>query len=180
MDDAFFPEPHIGVAGRDARNEWIVWSGLLPPAKGLPGEPLDESSNPFSLRSYVLRCFDLVRALMVSVIGPPAEDATAGGRPGGRSPLDEALDLDFSYDPARSPAVFIEGVARLLRNGALTTAAGLLQAVTMIETTIQRLNYAPQVSDSILRLMEAVAAQMRKQWVGQIKDGSGKAVFAAK
>jgi len=163
IDDAFFPEPNIGVAERDASNDWSVWTGMLPPAKGLPGETLDADSNPFTLQSYIIRCFDLVRALMVSVIGPPSEDLDPEHRQQRRSSLDEAMDLDFAFDPGRSPTAFIEGIARLVRNSALTTAAGLLQAVTIIENVLHQFNYAPQVADSIVKLMEAVAAQLRKQ-----------------
>ena len=46
MEEAFFPEPHIGVAipevadgdRLDFGRRWDVWSSHLPPAKGLPGE----------------------------------------------------------------------------------------------------------------------------------------------
>ena len=32
FEDAFFPEPHIGVAGpQTRRGDWVVWSGHLPP-----------------------------------------------------------------------------------------------------------------------------------------------------
>ena len=88
IDDAFFPEPNIGVAGRDASKDWIVWSGNLPPAKGLPGEALDLESNPFTINSYLLRCFDLLKTLMLSVIGPArrgcgraVDDRTSAPRP---------------------------------------------------------------------------------------------------
>src|SRR5262245_7073928 len=37
FDDAFAPEPHIGVAVDDRAGGWEVWSGHLPPMKGGPG-----------------------------------------------------------------------------------------------------------------------------------------------
>ena len=56
IDEAFFPEPHVGVAGHNRAQEWEVWSGLLPPMRGEPGEPIDEESNPVALVSYLARC----------------------------------------------------------------------------------------------------------------------------
>ena len=53
-------------------------------------------------------------------------------------------------------------MAGLLRAGTLTGAAVTLQAVTIIENWLRQLNFAQQVPNSILNLMEAVAAQMRK------------------
>ena len=170
MEEAFFPEPHIGVAipevadgdRLDFGRRWDVWSSHLPPAKGLPGERLDEGSNPFTLTNYILRCFELIKALIQSTIGPPDGPVPGNPRPEERSKIDEAIELDFSFDPARSPTELVEWVARLLRGGLLTTAAGLLQAVTTVETMLQKLKLSSSTGDSILHLMEAIAAQSRK------------------
>jgi hypothetical protein len=59
--------------------------------------------------------------------------------------------------------VLVERITRLLRVVTLTGAATLLQAITIVERLLQEVNYAPQVADSILQLMEAIAAQARKQ-----------------
>ena len=162
IDDAFFPEPNIGVADAESEKDWSVWSGYLPPAKGLPGDLLDDASNPFTLQSYLLRCFDLLKTLMVSVIGP-ANLATGQPSPDGRSAMDEAAELDFAPDATRSPAAFVKRMAELLTGSSLITMAMLLQAITIVERWVQQLNYSPQVPDSILELVEAVAAQTRKQ-----------------
>jgi uncharacterized protein with NAD-binding domain and iron-sulfur cluster len=160
VEEAFLPEPHVGVAGLGSAN---VWSGFLPPAKGSPGEPLDEETNPFTLASYLLRCFDLLKTLMLSVIGSPTEDNPGEPRPDQRSSIDEAMDLDFSFDATRSPGVLVDRIAKFLRTGTLTTAAGLLQAVSILEKVLRELNFAPQVADSAIQLLEAIAAQTRKQ-----------------
>jgi uncharacterized protein with NAD-binding domain and iron-sulfur cluster len=81
IDEAFFPEPHVGVARPDACRNWGAWSGLFPPAKGLLGEPLDEQSNPFTLANYLLRCFNLLKTLLLSVIGTPKDDVPGELRP---------------------------------------------------------------------------------------------------
>jgi len=163
IDDAFFPEPNIGVAVPDSAGDLNVWTGFLPPAKGLPGEEIDAETNPFTLASYLLRCFELLKALLQSVIGPADAGVPSNPRPDQRSTFDEAMELDFSFDPVRSPTAMIEWIARVLRTGALTTAAGIIQAVTILENWLHTLSFSPQVADSVLQLMEAVAAQTRKQ-----------------
>ncbi len=171
FEEAFFPEPHIGVTipdstedyARDPGKKWVVWSGLLPPTKGMPGDDLDEETNPFTLPNYLLRCVELLKTLMHSVIGPADEPLPGKPRPKERSTLDEAIELNFAFDPSRSPDVLVEMIARYLRTGVLTTAAGLLQAVTILETWLRKMNFSPQVADTALQLLEAVAAQTRKQ-----------------
>jgi uncharacterized protein with NAD-binding domain and iron-sulfur cluster len=163
FEDAFFPEPHIGVADENADRNWF-WSGHLPPAKGLPGDPLVPETNPFTIGSYLLRCVDLLKTLMLSVVAPPASDApTSKQRPGRRSRIDEAIDLDFGYDLIRSPGPLIESIASRVRGGTLTVAAAALQAVTIAENVLHDLNHSPQVVGSALNLLQALAAQARKQ-----------------
>jgi uncharacterized protein with NAD-binding domain and iron-sulfur cluster len=163
IDDAFFPEPHIGVASHPASSDWAAWSGYFPPAKGLPGTPLDEGTNPFTLANYLLRCFDLLKTLMLSVIGPPADDVPGRPRPEKRSAHDEAANLDFSGDSTRSVQLLIDRMTQLLRAGSLTGAAVLLQTVTILERGLQKLDdFTPQAANSTLKLIEALAAQTRK------------------
>jgi uncharacterized protein with NAD-binding domain and iron-sulfur cluster len=164
FEDAFFPEPHIGVTGRDSSNAWVVWSGHLPPARGLPGDDLVPDTNPFTLANYLLRCVGLLKTLMVSAIGPPGDDAPTGEpRPDRRSKVDEVIDLNFAYDLIRAPEPLIEAIARRVRDGTLTVAGAALQAVTIAERMLQELNHSPQVVGSALNLLQALAAQARKQ-----------------
>lgn len=168
FDDAFFAEPHVGVASPGRDRQWKVWTGYLPPTDGLPGTPLDERTNPFTLSAYLARALDLTRALMHSILAPAGDEPTpTAPRPDRRSSLDEAIDvdLDFSFDPTGSPAILVERMARLFRAGVLTGGAALLQAVTIFETWLQQRDPAPQFSESVLKLLEAVAAQTRKQLV---------------
>jgi uncharacterized protein with NAD-binding domain and iron-sulfur cluster len=163
FDEAFLPEAHVGVArpgpgGRD----WTAWSSFFPPEKGEPGTVLDADSNPYTLASYLLRCFGLLKTLTLSIIGPTKDDVPGRARPKERSESDEAADLDFALGAAQSGELLIKRMAGLLRAGTLTGAAVTLQAVTIIENWLRQLNFAQQVPNSILNLMEAVAAQMRK------------------
>ncbi|GEM_PF-505770 len=165
IDDAFYPEPHIGVgypSPKDGQAIQGIWSGLVPPAKGLPGTDLDESTNPFTLASYLLRCFDLLKMLILSVIGPAKDDVPGEPRPDGRSIADEILDLQFSPDTATSAQLLIDRMTRMLRAGSLAGAAALLQAVTILENWIQNLDFQPQVADSAIELIKTVAALTRK------------------
>jgi len=163
FEDAFFPEPHIGVAGRSSASDWVVWSGQLPPAKGLPGDPLVPENNPFTISSYLLRTVALLKTLMLSVIGPATDDVPGKPRPEQRSTLDEMIDLKFSYDVLQSPEVLIQWIARGVRTATLTAAAAALQVVTIVETMVQDINQNPQVVGSALNLLQALAAQARKE-----------------
>jgi uncharacterized protein with NAD-binding domain and iron-sulfur cluster len=163
FEDAFFPEHHVGVAGRNSSRDWVVWSGHLPPAKGLPGDDLVPESNPFTLASYLLRCVALLKTLMLSVIGPPQKDAPGKPRPEQRSAIDEAIDLNLAYDPIRSPELLIDWIARWARDGTLTAAGAALQAVTMAEALLRDLKHSARLMGSVLNLMQALAAQARKQ-----------------
>ncbi len=156
FDDAFRPEPHIGVASPRRDGGTDVWSGYLPPMKGEPGTPLDEGSNPFTWWGYAARALALVKALMLSTVASAAGDSA-------RSALDEAVELDFEFDPSQSPGVLIDRLARLLRAGALTTAAGLLQGVTLLENWLRDGNPAPQLAPRIFRFAEALTTQARRQ-----------------
>src|SRR5262245_6713529 len=144
FEDAFVAEPHIGVTGRQGERD-VVWSGFLPPEKGLPGDPIDADTNPFTLASYLQRCVHLLKTLMLSIIGAPEDDIPGRPRPDARSALDETLDLDFSLDPTTSPELLIQSIAGRLRDGTLTLAAATLQAVTIFESILQDLNHSPQV-----------------------------------
>ena len=63
--DAFFPNSHVAVADRTRAGAWQEWLAYLPPAAGLPGDPIG-APNPFGLRSYIARTVALLRALLFS------------------------------------------------------------------------------------------------------------------
>jgi uncharacterized protein with NAD-binding domain and iron-sulfur cluster len=165
MEDAFFPEPNVGAGvGQTSKppRDWAVWSAYLPPAKGLPGESLDEDSNPFTLASYLLRSFELLKTLMLSVIRTPNQDPPGVPRPDDRSTSDQILNFDYNVDGTTSLQLMIERTATLLRAGSLTGAAAWLQAVTILEVWLQDFNLGIVGADSALTLMDAVATQTRK------------------
>lgn len=164
VDAAFAPEPHIGVASCRADGDWQVWSGHFPPMPGRPGEPLDAETNPFTWWAYGVRALALVRTLLQSVWAPPNDAAAqARGQGRSRSALDEAVELDFSYDPLRSPAAWVEALTQRARVGALGATAALLQGVTLLESWLRESNPQPQMAPRIFRLAEALARAARLQ-----------------
>jgi uncharacterized protein with NAD-binding domain and iron-sulfur cluster len=165
VDHAFFPEQHIGVATKYPNDLWRIWSGLLPPTEGLPGTPLDEETNPFTLQAYLSRCLEVSKALIHSILATPAGEGSPGApRPNGRSALDEILDLKFSsFNPLDSPTVLVERMAEMLRGAVLTTAAGVLQGVTILESMLRQRDAGPPFSESVLKFIEALAGEARKQ-----------------
>ena len=165
FDQAFFPEQHLGVATKYGGDVWKVWSGLLPQTEGQPGTPIDEKSNPFTLQAYLARCLELSKALIHSILATASGDGSPGApRPNDRSALDETLDLNFSsFDPLESPGVLVDRMVEMLRAGVLTTAAGVLQGVTILETMLRQRDPAPQFSEGVLKFIEALARQGRKQ-----------------
>ncbi len=166
FEDAFFPEPHIGVAGRDSAGQWVVWSGHLPPAPGIPGDPIVPGSNPFTLANYILRCIELLKTLMLSVIGPPE-----GEEPGAPTPTPAAgtVDIDFATEPPPTPDDMIERVARGVRSATLTTAAAVLQTIAILEAILNGETFlkiaqpSPRALDRALDLLRALLAQTREQ-----------------
>lgn len=163
FDDAFFPEPHIGVGGKDSREQWAVWSGHLPPAHGEPGTPFDPESNPFTLQSYMLHALNLLRALVLSTVGSAKAGAERDGLADNRSATDEVQDLQFEADNGAVPRALIETMTLRLRGGALVSASLLLQATAILEDALRSWNFAPEIADSALSLAEALSTQVRRQ-----------------
>jgi uncharacterized protein with NAD-binding domain and iron-sulfur cluster len=163
FEDAFFAEPHIGVTGKDCAGQQMVWSGLFPPEKGLPGDPFEPGTNPFTLASYLLRCVDLLKTLMLSVIAQASEDVPGKSRPEARSALDELIDRASEFDATTAPEVLIERLAARSRDGTLTIAAAMLQAVSIFERLLQDFSHSPTTVASLINLLRALAAQARKQ-----------------
>lgn len=169
--DAFFPDPHVGVVEALADGTWQSWTAWFPPIDGMPGDPLDDEHNPFTLDAYLRRTALMLRTLMVSVlsgVGAAADD-TKDRRKGKRSTLDSALDqgrLEFSK---LSPRLIVDKITQMLRLGVLTTAAGLLQAVLIIETILKDRSSIPGQDYQFLEFLDAFAANTRRQLEDVVK-----------
>ncbi len=135
--DAFFPDPHVGVADRSGGGEWGAWLALFPPAPGLPGDPIGPNS-PFTLTNYVVRAVALLRALLFA-----------------------ARTREKAAPPAPSGGVdrLVERASRLIGAGALTAAAGLSEALAVLTGALRALPVFPEAL--FVRLVESLATAVR-------------------
>ena len=182
FEKAFFAESHLGAAFKDKTGACYAWTGNFPPARGEPGKtPIDADSNPFTLGSYVARMLDMLKTLIHSVIAPPTGEvwqdsrakwgyaaASHGGasgiqaRPDARSTLDSELGTIPADDPSASADVLFERLARLVRLGALTTGAGLMQALAIFETALQNESAMASRQLAIISIVEAIVKHTRR------------------
>ena len=146
-DDFFMPDSHIAAAGHSADGGWVNWAAHFPPAPGLPGDPLD-THNPFTLKHYFARGVALLRTLLLGL-----ETFRATGGP--------IADPEPDHGPDNSDA-FVARAASLLRFGALASAAVAVEALALVEVALKSMATVPQ--NTVLKLMEAVAAAVRKQF----------------
>jgi uncharacterized protein with NAD-binding domain and iron-sulfur cluster len=145
---AFFPDPHIAISEPDRRGHgWAHLTAHFPPAEGLPGDP--PSTDPLSLRNYVIRSAVLLRTLLVGVetISPSDQN-------------------ERRADELASPGAIVEKAALLLRYGFLATAAAAVEALAVVEAGLKMGSKLP--AGVILGLIEAVAANVKarvENWV---------------
>ena len=138
--DAFFPEPHVGVADH-AGGRWGEWMAHFPPAPGLPGDPIGPNS-PFTLVNYVARTVALLRALMFTA----------------RTRDKSGLSVDAAATPG-GVAGLVERASRLLSGGALSAAAGASEALALLTMALRALPLFPEAL--LGRLIDSLAIAVR-------------------
>jgi len=156
--DAFYPDNFVGMAdvGKDGR--WLHWTAFFPPADGLPGDPLTEH-NPFTVTGYLTRTAALLRTLLTGVQthqnarGSEAEDE--------QNITDTEMDDSQVENPKGSVSGVIGSINRLLKFGLLTTTAGLIEAVAILEIAFKSGSKYPE--GAILKLLQGIAATARRQ-----------------
>ena len=151
--DAFFPDSHVAVAEPAGNGEWLNWTAFFPPADGLPGDPLT-ADNPFTIKSYLVHTSALLRTLLVGLrTRHPQSDGcdTSAGAAGGGTDV----------PPVGTVESFIAQVADWLRFGALTAAAGLIEAAALVELVVRALPLYPQ--NLALQWLNAIAGIVRGQ-----------------
>lgn len=139
--DAFFPDPFVGVTDRTESGQWIHRTASFPPAEGLPGDPIEEN-NPFTVQSYMMHTAALLRTLLFGV--RTQEGATAPDS----QKSDESHNETFNR------------LTKLLRYGVLSTTAGLIEAISVLEVIFRSFPRFPD--NAILRLLEAIRLQLEK------------------
>jgi uncharacterized protein with NAD-binding domain and iron-sulfur cluster len=162
FEDAFMPEPNVGLVDPEFHGEKVMWSVLFPPNEGQPGTPMTPQDNPFTMAAYMTRSMELVRALVLSMVDDIPGRTPGPPRPDHRSRSDEILSLDIQTPAADSTAALLNRIAEISRAGALTGAAALLQFITMLEVWLRRQNIGPKAPESTLAIAEAAVSQVRK------------------
>lgn len=157
--DAFFTEPHVGIADRGRRGDWVVWTALFPPVPGCPGDPLT-AHNPFSLSGYLGRMVSLLKALFLGL-----DTWTKPVHP--KSGVEAAPGEDVKLSEPQRESV-TAGMQRLLRLGLLVTAAGLIEALSILEQAIKSFASVPE--NVLARFVEAVAQAVRHRLEDLVAD----------
>jgi uncharacterized protein with NAD-binding domain and iron-sulfur cluster len=148
--EAFFEEPHVGMVDQNADGGWVRWTSFFPAAPGLPGDPLD-ASNPFAIKSYLAHVASLLRTLLMGL-------RTTHSRP---MPHSTALHADADAPPQTLLESLTEQLSEWLRLGALTAAAGLVEAAAIVEVVVRALPAYPE--NLALKLLDRMAQVVRDQ-----------------
>jgi len=138
FESAFVPDPNVAVAERLRSGAWQPWVATFPPAPGLPGEPA-HTVKLFSVREYLSRAVRLVISLVRSAGEGTAPEADAAPPPEG---LWQAID-------------------RVLRYGALATAAAIREALDLLLAAVG--TFVPRSESLMVRLIDAINEATRKQ-----------------
>jgi uncharacterized protein with NAD-binding domain and iron-sulfur cluster len=134
--DAFTPAPLIAVTEHTADDRWLPWMAALPPAEGLPGDPLPPGARPWSMIGYVRRMAGLLRTVFAS------------------------LDSGRTSAPPPAPDDMLAQLTRWLRFGELATLAGLSQAAAVLDELLG----AARLSETLVAtFVDALAANARTQ-----------------
>jgi len=122
--DAFYPAPAAGLADHTPRGDWKVWTALIPPGGGLPGDP-GRRPQRWTVADLLLRSVSLISEVLERVASPAREQGE------GRSSLFQGspdalvarmMRLARELGPMASLASVIEGV------GVLRSVLGMLPA----------------------------------------------------
>jgi uncharacterized protein with NAD-binding domain and iron-sulfur cluster len=148
-DDYFHPDSHIAVAGASTQGGWVNWAAHFPPAPGMPGDPIDKQ-NPFALTHYLARAVSLLRTLLLGLETFRPSNGT-----------NEDTNPDASQIPDE-PVEIAARITRLLRVGALASAAIAVEALALVEAALRSI---PKVPESmLLPVLEAIASALRKKF----------------
>ena len=139
--DAFFPDPFVGVTDRAENGGWMTRTAKFPPADGLPGDPIDDN-NPFTVQSYMMHTAALLRTLLFGVCTQDGNER-----------------VDTSSHSESQDAVLTR-IVKLLQYGVLSTTAGLVEAIAVLEVIFRSFPSFPD--NALLRLLEAIRLQLER------------------
>lgn len=160
--DAFFPDPFVGMADIGADGKWLQWTALFPNSGGLPGDPLTEN-NPFTIPGYFGQTLSLLKTLVFDV---------QTRRAGSEERDEESVSSSASVD-LETPERILLLLKQLGRFGSLGTTAGLIEAFAVLEMLIRTVTESDDspinsllkksaVSQAAIELLRNIASSARK------------------
>jgi uncharacterized protein with NAD-binding domain and iron-sulfur cluster len=161
--DAFVPAPFIGVADGSPDGSYSKLLSYVPPADGLPGDPITDY-QPFSVATYLARAAVLLRTLLLTAESHRGADHEPKDRPGasfegggavGAGAASQAQDLTAQ-------------ITRLMKYGMVASTAGLIQGLGLLQTAFTR--SSPYAGETVVRLIEAMALSARRQLEAALGD----------
>lgn len=148
--DAFSPAPFIALAQEASEDRHRTFLSYFPPDDSLPGDPMTEQDNPFSVTSYLVRTASLLRTILLTIEIAPETRADHRRSRSHRQPQNNATVEDVSVR-----------IGRLLKLGAIASTAGLIEALGILELAFHAL--LPTASELVLQLLETLAIVTRRQ-----------------
>ncbi|HYC53735.1 MAG TPA: NAD(P)-binding protein [Candidatus Binatia bacterium] len=145
--DAFSPMERLGVVDRVGDDQWAIWTAVLPPMDGQPGDPLPEG-QPWSVAHYITRSVQLLVALFQTLQDSDSSPNTAS---------------ITAAQPAST-----DTLSRMLRYGELATLAGMIQGISVIGGLMQASSPVPQTL--ALEFLDAIAANARQLLEARLAD----------
>ena len=164
-EDAFFADAWVGVTEQLDRDAWQNWIAHFPPIAGKPGDPFEET-NPFTIRSYLLRCAVLLKTFFTSV-QDRYPDLQANGETAAKEDgaLDALTDVIKSLAGDGNP---IEAASRFLSYGQFATIAGLMKAIEALMAIIETVSPIPDklISPLLARIADGARQQLDAMTAG--------------
>jgi uncharacterized protein with NAD-binding domain and iron-sulfur cluster len=141
--DAFIPENDIALMSASEHGGFERWDAHMPPRPGFPGDPLPPG-EVFSLRYYMAKAFDLLRALVL--------DTTVDGRGIADEVALRGLDLRGLID-------------YLVRLGSFATAAALAEALGVVAAILRLISPADASLAAVDKACDRLRGWLEERWL---------------
>ena len=166
--DAFFPDPFVGMADIGTDGRWLQWTALFPDAGGLPGDPLN-TANPFTVQAYLGHTLSLLKTLVFDVHTHRA----TGSESSEDKPAEHVADTGES-EP-RTPERILELLKQLTRYGRLGTTTALIEAFAVLEM-VMRVVSGPNENALLMLLKKNAVSQAIVETLRDIAVGAREAL----
>jgi uncharacterized protein with NAD-binding domain and iron-sulfur cluster len=153
--DAFSPAPLVALMERARSGDWRHWTALFPPGRGVPGDPLEDGTSPFTVSGYLERSARLLWEVLRSARMPPGQRAFCLG------------DMPPSAFSPQAPEAAVETIDRFLKLGQLATTTAVLEGARLLRDIFTTLFPHAQrrgtLHEVVLRLLDAMGAVAHRQ-----------------